>query len=147
MASRVLRSPVETTGANRREQGPSLISCFQTIAPVMMHRRFPCAVPALTLLFVVSRSPAGAQQPDAGQSPTLSEPFKNSLGMKFVPLKATPGVWWSTLETREKDYAVYCQETGEGWRKPEFVSGPDYPVVNVTPASAAEFCVWLTLRE
>lgn len=83
----------------------------------------------------------------AAKPPAPPAPFENSLGMKLVPVRATPHLLWSSLETREKDYAVYCQQMREGWRKPDFATGPDHPVVNVTSKEAGEFCGWLTMRE
>ena len=67
--------------------------------------------------------------------------------MTFVPVAATPHLRWSRMETRERDYAAFCQETGRGWRRPDFATGADHPVVNVSPDAAMAFCRWLEVRD
>ena len=89
------------------------------------------------VLSLVARGEPGA--PDGA--------YQNSIGMTFLPVAATPHLKWSRTETREGDYATFCKETGTGWRRPDFASGPEHPVVNVTPAAAMEFCRWLEMHD
>jgi formylglycine-generating enzyme required for sulfatase activity/serine/threonine protein kinase len=83
---------------------------------------------------------------------TVSQPFVNTLGMKFVPVPATRALF-SVWDTRVQDYAVYAREnTGINmeWKNAESngeSQGPTHPVVNVNWNDAKDFCAWLTRKE
>jgi len=96
---------------------------------------------------------------------TKDAPWKNSLGMKFVPVPGAPvlfGVW----DVRVQDFesfvaatgynatnAMYSFQNGEWkqcgntWRAPGFPQGPTYPVCGVSWEDAKAFCEWLTKKE
>jgi formylglycine-generating enzyme required for sulfatase activity len=82
----------------------------------------------------------------AGGSPGPGRPWRNSLGMEFVPVPGT-NVLFSKWETRVQDYAAFVQRTGRKWPEPKIEQGPSHPAVNVTWDDAATFCSWLTERE
>jgi formylglycine-generating enzyme required for sulfatase activity len=113
-------------------------------------------------------NPAGAT-PAAGKSPypTLAGPFRNSLGMKFVPVAGTSvlfGIW----DVRVRDFEAFVNVSGypatntmqsllgtdgtflffcDTWRNPDFVQGPTHPVCGVSWDDARAFCDWLTQKE
>ncbi|MGB0293001.1 MAG: SUMF1/EgtB/PvdO family nonheme iron enzyme [Luteolibacter sp.] len=73
-------------------------------------------------------------------------PWKNELGMKFVPVgeDLMASVW----ETRVKDFDLFSKEKKlEPPMDPTFEQGDSHPVVNVTRDDAKAFCEWLTQRE
>jgi formylglycine-generating enzyme required for sulfatase activity len=107
---------------------------------------------------------------------TKDTPFRNSLGMTFVPA-GTPGVFFSIWQTRLRDFEAFVGETGHdatskspfgfvphvlkgpaqwraddkaSWREPhlfmESQSGA-HPVVCVSCLDAEAFCAWLTRKE
>ncbi|CAN5358408.1 hypothetical protein BH09VER1_BH09VER1_29070 [soil metagenome] len=77
------------------------------------------------------------------QDPTKQ--WTNSLGMVFsVPID---GVRFGIWETRVRDYAAYCQATGQTLPHPDFDQTEDDPVVMVNRADAMAFCQWLTEKE
>jgi serine/threonine protein kinase len=99
---------------------------------------------------------------------TMSDPFTNDLGMKFVPtLTYTDGskVLFCIWETRSKDYAVFVKETrhdaGEDWKtytygdnKTPVGRGANetaeeslHPVANVSHDDGVAFCAWLTKKD
>lgn len=89
---------------------------------------------------------------------SLSEPYANSLGMKFVPaLSYQDGrkVLFSVWETRRQDYTAYA-EANPGvdatWKNMTegglpVGHGPDHPVVGVSWDDCTAFCQWLTMQE
>lgn len=76
-----------------------------------------------------------------------TQAFTNSLGMKMVPVKATPGLLWCVWETRNSDFEAYLADRGPGRRQPWFEQGPDHPAVNLSLNDALGFCDWLTIRD
>ena len=95
--------------------------------------------------------------------PKRSEPWENSLGMKFVPVPGT-NVLFSIWETRVQDFEAFVKATGhdagEVWRDPAlaargsnmdstavFSQTPLHPVTSVSWNDAVAFCRWLTEKE
>ena len=80
---------------------------------------------------------------------TRTNPFVNSLGMKFVPVAGTAvlfGVW----DVRVRDYRAYASAAGgvdNSWQHVNFTQGDDHPVVRVSWEDAQAFCAWLTQKE
>lgn len=77
---------------------------------------------------------------------TVAKPWRNSLGMEFVPLPGA-NLLICKWETRVQDYSAFVRRTGRKWTKPKIEQGPTHPAVNVTWDDALEFCAWLTERE
>ena len=78
------------------------------------------------------------------------EKWVNSLGMRFVPIgdgKTLLCIW----ETRRKDFEQFVGSTSssgnQAWKNVSFPQTATDPVVNVSPADAEAFCVWLTKAE
>jgi len=95
--------------------------------------------------------------------PKPGREWTNTLNLHFVPVG---DVYFSTTETRVKDFAAFVAATGydaEGgmyslqkdgfkqhghsWKNPGFPQTPDYPVVGVSHEDAKYFCDWLTKKE
>jgi serine/threonine protein kinase/formylglycine-generating enzyme required for sulfatase activity len=76
--------------------------------------------------------------------PEPGQPWTNSLGMRFVPLKP---VRISVWETRVQDYDAFGAATGRRRDVPDFAQGPTHPVVKVNWSDAMAFCKWLTEKE
>ncbi len=84
--------------------------------------------------------------PLSGVAATKENPFVNSLGMKFVPVKGAE-VLFSIWHTRVQDYEAFVAATGRWQAKPEFEQGPAHPAVNINWHKAKAFCAWLTEKE
>jgi formylglycine-generating enzyme required for sulfatase activity len=77
---------------------------------------------------------------------TKPAPFKNSLGMPFVPIPRFDTlvcVW----PVRVQDFSAFALETGLEVPAQTPSSTSDHPVVGVTWHEAVAFCEWLTKRE
>lgn len=84
---------------------------------------------------------------------TAEQPWKNSLGMKFVPVPGT-SVLFSIWETRRRDFLAFATATKQSetgpltrWRHSEQPTDENHPVTPVSVMMTGEFCTWLTLRE
>jgi hypothetical protein len=81
------------------------------------------------------------------------KPFVNSLEMKFVPVPIVGGatggrtLFFSTWETRVKDYQSFVDETNHQWLERNLEAGPTHPVMMTAWDDAQAFCNWLTDRE
>jgi formylglycine-generating enzyme required for sulfatase activity len=72
------------------------------------------------------------------------QPFKNSLGMDFVPMS---GKEWlaGKFEVRAQDYEAFLRATDGDWvKKPAFLNSGVQPAVGVSWKNAMAFCEWLT---
>lgn len=84
---------------------------------------------------------------------TMTAPFINSLGMKFIPVPIIGGPTdghrelFSIWETRVQDYKVFSMETRREWQTPRFSQEATHPAVNVSWDDAQAFCTWLTKRD
>ena len=82
----------------------------------------------------------------ASLTATRENPFKNSIGMRFVPVNGTTA-FFSVWETRVQDYEEFVKTTGRNWDRPPFKQGPTHPAVRISWFDAKAFCEWLTERE
>jgi hypothetical protein len=84
---------------------------------------------------------------EAKREVTFGREWRNSLGMRFVPLG---DVLMSVWETRRRDYNEFVKETGvkspAGGQNNDARAGSQ-PVMNVSREDARRFCAWLTERE
>jgi formylglycine-generating enzyme required for sulfatase activity len=97
------------------------------------------------------------------QPPQPGQPWKNSLGMTYIPLGE---IWFAATETRVRDFDAFVKETnydatggmdslqkdgfkdhGHTWKDPGFKQSPEHPVVGVSREDANYFCKWLTEKE
>ncbi len=84
---------------------------------------------------------------ESDDSVVFGEPWTNSIGMSFAPVK---DLMASVFETRVRDYAAFtATEAGRDHLPlpPIGESLPDHPVVGVGLESARAFCRWLTETE
>ncbi|HWB61040.1 MAG TPA: SUMF1/EgtB/PvdO family nonheme iron enzyme, partial [Chthoniobacteraceae bacterium] len=86
-----------------------------------------------------------AEQLDQTRGPDHAKPWRNSLGMRFMPVGG--GVMFCSCKTRVRDYDAFCTATGHTYEKPDFDQTPDHPVVKVNWFEAEDFCKWLTNKE
>jgi formylglycine-generating enzyme required for sulfatase activity len=84
---------------------------------------------------------------DAKKGVKFGREWKNTLGMKFVPLG---DVLMSVWETRRRDYLEFTKETGgkrPGGGEGIETKSATQPVMNISREEARAFCAWLTDRE
>lgn len=120
---------------------------------------FPNGAPVVASL-VSGNSTSGAL-PQA----STWEPWKNSLGMKFVPVPGTE-VLFCIWHTRVQDFEAFVKATeydatadmisqradgmkrrGDTWRSPGIAQGPTHPVCGLNWDDAKAFADWLTEKE
>jgi len=82
----------------------------------------------------------------ASAEPAPGQPWRNSLGMEFVPVPVT-NLLFCKWETRVQDYSAFVNRAGGKWPQPQFEQGPTHPAVKVNWEGARAFCAWLTERE
>jgi formylglycine-generating enzyme required for sulfatase activity len=73
-----------------------------------------------------------------------NQPWENSLGMRFVPVRNVRICVW---ETRVKDWQAFCRATARAFSKPDFAQTENDPIVKVNWRDASDFCDWLTQEE
>jgi len=91
-------------------------------------------------------APASGATPGSSSDSSNSKPYRNSLGMEFLPIQDT-NVLFSVWDTRVRDYEFFARDTGRSVPKPNFKQTPDHPVVNVSWEDARAFCEWLSAKE
>lgn len=147
----------------RPEQGVELIDLFRQVGrevgaqlkqrPFVEQQRpflnFDTTMPEYYLI----APKGGISRPE---EPRLSanEPYTNSLGIRFVPVRGVDALF-SVWETRRRDYEAYADsEVGvdDFWRNADYLGEPvghgsDHPVVGVSWDDAQRFCEWLTAKE
>lgn len=75
----------------------------------------------------------------------FGEPWTNSVGMPLVPIGS---IMVAQFETRVSDFREFVTNSGiVPMPSSGFPQTLTHPVTSVTPAEAAAFCNWLTLRE
>ncbi len=80
------------------------------------------------------------------QSVVFGSPWKNSLGMKFVPVGADlmAAIW----ETRVADFHAFQQATKrQAIPVPSFAQNADHPITQISRKDALDFCLWLNNTE
>lgn len=83
-----------------------------------------------------------------------SDPWVNSLGMKFLPVPGTE-VRFCIWPTRVQDYLKFAESVpglDTSWKDPVLsgepvTPGPTHPVVSVSWEDAKRFCEWLTEKD
>lgn len=130
----------------------SFVSVFPN-SPLFMKRTFLMLASCIALLG--TNAPSFAQQlSDEVSKATKDTPFKNSLGMKFVPVPGTKALF-CIHETRRSDYRAFVNETmglDVTWKSPtlggvKFAFTDDHPVMNVSWKDSSRFCDWLNRKE
>lgn len=128
----------------------------------------PQPIPTPTKPEVVTKpEPATKPEPKFGNpgQATKDQPWTNSLGMKFVPVKGTD-VLFCIWKTRVEDFDAFVQATrhkmdndmfslrqdgfqqrGDTWKSPGFMQDPMHPVCGVNWSDAKAFCAWMTKKE
>ncbi len=117
-----------------------------------------------------------SRQPSDPKEATKNRPWKNSLGMSFVPVPGRPDVVMATTETRMSDFRAFAEDTDfvpEGgahlfsviekpdggfttkwildedasWENPGFKQSGNHPVACVSWDDATAFADWLSEKE
>lgn len=95
------------------------------------------------------QNPTSAKEVDSSVNafdPTKRAIFKNTLGMKFVPIEQG-ALWMSIWETRNTDFDAYLLEADGTGFDDSSIGMEDHPVVNLTFGEAVDFTDWLTKKE
>ena len=80
------------------------------------------------------------------QSVVYDLPWKNSLGMEFIPLASDAMV--GACEVRIKDYRAFFSSKNPKQREPRSWKNHDeYPIANISRQEAERFAQWLTQKE
>lgn len=85
---------------------------------------------------------------ERGQGVDFESPWRNSLGMLFLP--SSSGILVSAFETRRREFAHFVAKNRSMRTSPaslELATASIYPVSMVTRAEAEAFCRWLTQLE
>ncbi len=93
---------------------------------------------------------AEAERQQSRMTHPKTNPFVNSLGMKFVSVPGTE-VLFCVWDVRVQDYRAYAEANNYNvdnrCGSPVFTQGDEHPVVNVSWNNAKAFCAWLTKKE
>jgi len=83
---------------------------------------------------------------DARRGVAFGREWKNSMGMRFLPVG---DVLMAVTETRRRDYAEYVKATNarRPMQIPDQQKGGIFPAVGVDRNDARAFCAWLTQRD
>ncbi|TLD69874.1 PEGA domain-containing protein [Phragmitibacter flavus] len=83
---------------------------------------------------------------DVRRSVTFGREWRNSMGLRFLPLGE---VLMGATETRRRDYMEFAKETNV--RRPTQIANQpkqaQFPVAGVSREEAVRYCEWLTKRE
>lgn len=111
--------------------------------------------PGQSIGFLVEWSDSTGSPLPTALKATPANPFRNSLGMDFMPLPGT-SIQLCIHETRKQDYAAFAADNpgiDSSWKNnPAYEGvpvspGDDHPVVMVNWLEAREFCSWLSKKE
>ncbi len=85
---------------------------------------------------------------EKGQGVDLKSPWRNSIGMLFLP--SSNGILVSAFETRRREFARFVAKDKKMRKSPAsngLTTSPLHPATMVTRAEAEAFCHWLTSLE
>jgi len=103
------------------------------------NRAVPSYQPAQTPIDTSTDASKPAQTAvDIFADTSKTAPFKNTLGMAFVPAD-TPGVLFSVWETRVKDFEAFVQETGHDAISGSPIGAPAYTVEKAADGKSLEW--------
>ncbi len=88
---------------------------------------------------------------ERGQGVDFTSPWRNSLGMLFLPCSLAPReILVSAFETRQREFASFMASDSALDASPvtaELTARPVHPITGITHAEAEAFCRWLTQLE